>query len=163
IVKAQDFGWSSLHTLGLGAVSVALLAAFIGWEGRVRNPLMPLHIFRSRNVSGANFVQMLFVAGMFGMFFLGSLYMQRVLGYTALQIGLAFLPVAVLIAAFSLGVSARLNIRFGPRATLIPGLAAGAAGLALFTRVPVGASYVSDLLPSMVLVGIGAGLSFPAL
>ncbi len=163
IVKAQDYGWASIHTLGLGAVALALLAGFIAWERKARSPLMPLHIFRSRNVSGANLVQMLFVAGMFSMFFLGSLYMQRVLGYTALEIGLAFLPVAVLIAAFSLGVSARLNIRFGPRATLIPGLAMGAAGLALFTRAPVGASYVSDVLPSMVLVGIGAGLSFPAL
>jgi MFS family permease len=100
---------------------------------------------------------------MFGMFFLGSLYMQRVLGYSALQIGLAFLPVALLIGAFSLGLSARLNMRFGPRATLIPGLVLGAGGLALFTQVPVGASYLSDLLPSMVLVGVGAGLSFPSL
>jgi EmrB/QacA subfamily drug resistance transporter len=163
IVKAQDYGWSSVHTLGLGAVAVALLAGFVGWEQRARNPLMPLRIFRSRNVSGANLVQMLFVAGMFSMFFLGSLYMQRVLGYSALEIGLAFLPVALLIAAFSLGVSARLNIRFGPRATLIPGLIFGASGLALFTQAPVGGSYVGDLLPSMVLVGIGAGLSFPAL
>ena len=163
IVKAQDYGWGSLHTLGLGAVALGLLAAFVGWEARARNPLMPLQVFRSRNVSGANLVQMLFVGGMFGMFFLGSLYMQRVLGYTALQIGLAFLPVALLIGAFSVGLSARLNMRFGPRATLIPGLVAGAAGLALFTQAPVGASYFADLLPSMVLVGIGAGLSFPSL
>src|SRR5947209_373920 len=163
IVKTQSYGWGSVHTLVLGTVSIALLAGFVGWEARTKNPLMPLRILRSRNVSGANFVQMLFVAGMFGMFFLGSLYMQRVLGYSALQIGLAFLPVALLIGAFSLGVSARLNVRFGPRATLIPGLILGAGGLALFTQAPVGASYVADLLPSMVLVGIGAGLSFPAL
>jgi EmrB/QacA subfamily drug resistance transporter len=163
IVKTQDYGWGSIHTVALGTVAVALLAGFIAWEGRTQNPLMPLHIFRSRNVSGANLVQMLFIAGMFGMFFLGSLYMQRVLGYSALQIGLAFLPVALLIGTFSLGFSARLNLRFGPRAVLLPGLALGAAGLALFTRAPVGASYLSDLLPSMVLVGIGAGLSFPAL
>ncbi|MGN6171204.1 MAG: MFS transporter [Solirubrobacteraceae bacterium] len=123
---------------------------------------MPLGIFRSRNVTGANLVQMLFVAGMFGMFFLGSLYMQRVLGYSPLRIGLAFLPVALLIGAFSVGLAARLIIRFGPRATLIPGLVLGAAGLALFTQAPVGANYVGDLLPSMVLVGVGAGLSFPA-
>jgi MFS family permease len=97
------------------------------------------------------------------MFFLGSLYMQRVLGYSALQIGLAFLPVALLIGTFSLGFSARLNMRFGPRTVLIPGLALGAAGLALFTQAPVGASYLGNLLPSMVLVGVGAGLSFPAL
>jgi EmrB/QacA subfamily drug resistance transporter len=163
IVEAQSYGWGSARTLGLGGVAVALLATFIAREARIDNPLMPLRIFRSRNVSGANLVQMLFVAGMFGMFFLGSLYMQRVLGYSALQIGLAFLPVALLIGVFSLGVSARLNVRFGPRATLIPGLALGAAGLALFTRAPVGGSYLGDLLPSMVLVGVGAGLSFPAL
>jgi MFS family permease len=114
-------------------------------------------------VTGANVVQMLMVAGLFGMFFLGSLYMQRVLGYSALEIGFAFLPVALLIGAFSLGLSARLNMRFGPRATLIPGLVLSAAGLALFTQAPVGGSYVSDLLPSMVLLGIGAGLSFPSL
>jgi EmrB/QacA subfamily drug resistance transporter len=163
IVKAQEFGWGSLHTLGLGAVAVALLAAFVVWEGRARQPLMPLSIFRSRNVAGANLVQMLFVGGMFGMFFLGSLYMQRVLGYSPLRIGLAFLPVALLIGALSVGVAARLIIRFGPRATLIPGLVLGAAGLALFTQAPVGGSYAADLLPSMVLVGVGAGLSFPAL
>jgi MFS family permease len=106
---------------------------------------------------------MLFIAGMFGMFFLGSLYMQRVLGYSALQIGLAFLPVALLVGAFSLGVSPRLNMRFGPRAVLLPGLGLGAAGLALFTQTPVRASYAPDLLPSMILVGVGAGLTFPAL
>ena len=163
IVKTQTYGWGSVRTIGLGAVAVALLAGFIAREARADNPLMPLRMLRSRNVSGANLVQMLFVAGMFGMFFLGSLYMQRVLGYSALQIGLAFLPVAVLIGAFSLGVSARLTMRFGARATLLPGLAFGAAGLALFSRVPVAAGYVADLLPSMVLVGVGAGLSFPAL
>jgi EmrB/QacA subfamily drug resistance transporter len=163
IVKAQEFGWGSLHTVGLGGLAVALLGGFAAWERRTRTPLMPLHIFRSRNVSGANAVQMLMVGGMFGMFFLGSLYMQRVLGYSALQIGLAFLPVALLIGAFSLGLSARLNMRFGARAVLIPGLALGAGGLALFTQAPVRASYVSDLLPSMVLVGIGMGLAFPAL
>jgi EmrB/QacA subfamily drug resistance transporter len=163
IVKTQSYGWGSAHTLGLGALSVALLLGFVGWENRTANPLMPLRILRNRNVSGANLVQMLFVAGMFGMFFLGSLYMQRVLGYSALQIGLAFLPVALLIGALSLGVSPRLIMRIGGRATLVPGLAFGAAGLGLLTQAPVGASYVADLLPSMVLVGIGAGLSFPAL
>jgi EmrB/QacA subfamily drug resistance transporter len=163
IVKAQDYGWGSTHTLGLGAVAIGLLAAFVVREGRTENPLVPLQIFRSRNVTGANIVQMLMVAGLFGMFFLGSLYMQRVLGYSALEIGFAFLPVALLIGAFSLGLSARLNMRFGPRATLIPGLVLSAAGLALFTQAPVGGSYVSDLLPSMVLLGIGAGLSFPSL
>jgi EmrB/QacA subfamily drug resistance transporter len=163
IVKTQDYGWGSLHTLGLGAVALALLAGFILQEARARQPLMPLRIFRSRNVSGANLVQVLFIGGMFGMFFLGSLYMQRVLGYSALQIGLAFFPVALLIGALSVGVSARLIMRFGARATLIPGLVSAAAGLMLLTQIPVHASYAADLLPPMILVGIGAGLSFPAL
>jgi MFS family permease len=124
---------------------------------------MPLRIFRSRNVSGANLVQILMVAGLFGMFFLGTLFMQKVLGYDALEIGLAFLPVALLIGTLSLGFSARLNTRFGARATLIPGLGLILAGLLLFTQAPVGADYLTDILPSMVLLGIGAGLSFPSL
>jgi hypothetical protein len=163
IVKTQAYGWGSARTLGLGAVAIALLVGFLAREARTKNPLLPLRIFSSRNVSGANLVQMLFIAGMFGMFFLGSLYMQRVLGYSALQIGLAFLPVALLVGAFSLGISPRLNMRFGPRAVLVPGLGLAAAGLALFTQIPVRASYAADLLPAMVLVGIGASLSFPAL
>jgi EmrB/QacA subfamily drug resistance transporter len=163
IVKAQNYGWGSVHTLGLGALAVALLAGFVARERRAKQPLMPMQIFRSRNVAGANLVQMLFVAGMFSMFFLGSLYMERVLGYSPLRIGLAFLPVALLIGVFSVGLASRLIIRFGPRATLVPGLVLGAAGLALFTQAPVGADYLGNLLPSMVLVGVGAGLSFPSL
>jgi MFS family permease len=163
IVKTDGYGWTSAHTLGLGGLALALLAAFVVWEARTEKPLLPLRILRSRDVSGANLVQMLFVAGMFGMFFMGSLYMQRVLGYSALEIGLAFLPVALLIGAFSLGLSARLTMRFGPRAILLVGLVMAAGGLGLFTQVPVHASYAGNLLPSLVLVGVGAGLSFPAL
>jgi EmrB/QacA subfamily drug resistance transporter len=163
ILEAGDYGWGSLHTLGLGAVSVALLAAFIARQARTASPLVPLRIFRSRNVSGSNVIQMLMVAGLFGMFFLSVLYLQRVLGYDAIETGLAFLPVSVLIGVLSLGFSARLNTRFGAKATLIPGLVLLAAALALFARVPVDGSYLSDLLPSMVMFGIGAGLSFPSL
>jgi EmrB/QacA subfamily drug resistance transporter len=163
ILGAGDHGWGSAHTLGLGAVAAALLVAFLVRESRIENPLMPLRVFRSRNVSGANLVQMLLVAGLFGMFFLGVLYLQRVLGYDAIETGLAFLPVALLIGAISLGVSERLTTRFGARATLIPGLALVFAGLLLFTRAPVDGSYLSDVLPSMILLGTGAGLSFPAL
>ena len=94
IVEAGEYGWGSLHTLVLGAVAIALLAGFVAPRGTARNPLMPLRIFRSRNVSGANVVQVLMMAGMFGMFFLGALYLQRVLGYGPLEIGLAFLPVS---------------------------------------------------------------------
>jgi len=163
IVKAGGNGWGSAQTLGLGATAVALLAAFVVRQARTRNPLMPLHVFRSRNVSGANLVQMLMVAGLFGVFFLGTLYLQRVLGYDALEIGLAFLPVALLIGMLSLGFSARLITRFGARATLLPGLVLILSGLVLFARAPIGASYAVDVLPSMILIGVGAGLSFPSL
>jgi EmrB/QacA subfamily drug resistance transporter len=163
ILGVSEHGWASLHTLALGAVSLSLLSAFVARQARTVNPLMPLRIFRSRNVSGSNVIQMLMVAGMFGMFFLGTLYLQRVLGYSAIEIGLAFLPVALLIGALSLGLSPRLNMRFGARATLIPGLVLIVGGLLLFARVPVDASYAADVLPVMVLLGIGAGLSFPSL
>jgi EmrB/QacA subfamily drug resistance transporter len=163
IVEAADAGWGSAQTLGLGAVAVAMLVAFLLRETSARTPLIPLRIFRSRNVSGANAIQMLMVAGLFGMFFLGALYLQRVLGYGAIEVGLAFLPVAVIIGVLSLGVSPRLIMRFGTRATLIPGLALVAAGLAWFSRSPVDAAYVGDVLPAMIGMGIGAGLCFPAL
>jgi len=164
IVKpAADYGWGAGRTLALGAGALALLVAFVVRESRARNPLIPLRIFRSRNVSGANAIQALFVAGMFGMFFLGALYLQRVLGYDSLEIGLAFLPVTLVIGTMSLRYSERLVMRFGARATLLPGLALIAAGLLLFARVPVDGDYWVDILPVMLLLGTGAGLSFPAL
>jgi EmrB/QacA subfamily drug resistance transporter len=163
IVEATNYGWGSAHTLGLGAGAAALLAAFVAREASTANPLVPLRVFRARNTAGANLIQALMVAGMFGMFFLGALYLQRVLGFDALEVGLAFLPVTVIIGTLSLGFSARLNMRFGPRATLLPGLGLIAAGLILFARAPVGATYVTDVLPAMILLGTGAGLSFPSL
>src|SRR3954470_6339663 len=164
IVKpAADYGWGAGRTLGLGAGALALLVAFVARESRARNPLIPLRIFRSRNVSGANSIQALFVAGMFGMFFLGALYLQRVLGYDSLEIGLAFLPVTLVIGTMSLRYSERLVMRFGARTTLIPGLGLAAAGLLLFTRAPVDGDYVTHVLPVMLLLGAGAGVSFPAL
>jgi EmrB/QacA subfamily drug resistance transporter len=163
IVEASDFGWGSAHTFGFGAPALALLIGFVIRESRTANPLIPLRIFRARNTAGANAIQALMVAGMFGMFFLGALFLQRVLGYDALEVGLAFLPVTVLIGTLSLGFSARLNMRFGARATLLPGLVLIGAGLLLFSRVPIDASYLSDILPVMALLGIGAGLSFPSL
>jgi EmrB/QacA subfamily drug resistance transporter len=164
IVKpAADYGWGSGRTLGLGAASLALLVAFVVREARIGNPLVPLRIFRSPNVSGSNIVQALSVAGMFGMFFLGSLYLQRVLGYDALELGLAFLPVTIVMGTLSIRYSERLIMRFGARNTLIPGLGLIAVGLLLFTQAPVDGSYIKDVLPPMVLFGFGAGLSFPAL
>ncbi|HCU50290.1 MAG TPA: MFS transporter, partial [Micromonosporaceae bacterium] len=163
IVKAESYGWASAHTLGLGAVSLALLVGFVVRQAKAGNPLLPLRIFKSRNVTGANSVQILMVAGMFGMFFLGTLYMQLVLGYDALQIGLAFLPVALAIGILSVGFSARLSARFGERTVLLTGLTLILAGLVLFTRTPVDGHYVADLLPAMLAMGIGGGLSFPTM
>jgi EmrB/QacA subfamily drug resistance transporter len=163
IVEASRYGWGSAHTVGFGALAALLLAAFVGRQAQAANPLMPLRVFRSRTVTVANLMQVLMVAGIFGMFFLGALYLQRVLHYDALQVGLAFLPVAIGIAGMSLEVAARLMLRFGAKATLIGGLVLLAAGLVLFRRAPVNATYVSDLLPAMVLLGVGAGLAFPSL
>ena len=164
IVKpAAEHGWGSTQALALAAVSLVLLAAFIAREATARNPLMPLRIFRSRNVSGANAVQALLVAGMFGLFFLGALYLQRVLGYDALQIGLAFLPATLVMGTMSLRFSERLMMSFGPKTTLIPGLTVTVVGLLLFARAPVHGSYAVDVLPSMILLGLGIGGSFPAL
>jgi EmrB/QacA subfamily drug resistance transporter len=123
ILETSKYGWGSTRTLGLGAVAIGLLAAFIVRESRTPNPLVPLRIFRSRQIAGANAVQVLTVAGLFGMFFLGVLYLQRVLGYDALETGLAFLPVSALIGILSLGFSARLSQRYGTTAILLPGLA----------------------------------------
>jgi EmrB/QacA subfamily drug resistance transporter len=163
IVKAGDYGWGSAHTLGLGAVAVALLFGFVWRESKAADPLIPLRMFRSRNVAGANLVQLLMVSSLFGTFFLGVLFMQHVLGYSAIGTGFAFLPVSLGIGVLSLGFSARLNMRFGPKATLLPGLMMLALGLAWLARAPVASSYAVDLLPSMVLIGVGAGLSFPSL
>jgi EmrB/QacA subfamily drug resistance transporter len=163
VKPAAEDGWGAGTTLSLGAVSVALLAGFVAREATASNPLVPLRIFRSRNVSGANAIQALSVAAMFGQGFLGALYLQRVLGYDALEIGLAYLPLTIVMATLSLRYSERLVMRFGPRTTLLGGLVVTAVGLALFTRAPVDASYAVDVLPTMVLLGAGAGLAFPAL
>jgi EmrB/QacA subfamily drug resistance transporter len=163
IVKAESYGWGAAHTLVLGAIAVALLVGFVVRQAKATNPLLPLRVFRSRNVSGANAAQILMVAGMFGMFFLGTLYMQLVLGYDALQIGLAFLPIAVSIGTLSVGFSARLNTRFGERPVMLVGLGLMLVGLALFVRAPADGNYLEHLLPVMLPLGIGLGLAFPAL
>jgi EmrB/QacA subfamily drug resistance transporter len=163
IVKpAAEDGWGSGTTLGLGAVSLALLGLFIAREATAQTPLVPLRVFRSRNVTGANLVQILTVAGMFGMFFLGSLYLERILHYDPLEIGLAFLPTTLIMGALSMRYAERLFVRFGARRTLMPGLVLVAVGLLLFTRAPADGRYL-DVLPVLVLLGTGVGVSFPAL
>jgi EmrB/QacA subfamily drug resistance transporter len=152
-----------VHSVLLGAVAVALLVAFVWRQARAERPLLRLDILRDRNVAGANLAQMLMVAGMLGVFFLAVLYLQRVLGYDAIRTGAAFLPISLSIGVLSLGFSARLNGRFGPRAVLLFALASIAGGLALLSQVPVDGRYVTDLLPAMILLGVGGGLAFPAL
>jgi EmrB/QacA subfamily drug resistance transporter len=164
IVKpAAEQGWGDPQTLLLAALSTLLLGLFVAREATTPNPLIPLRIFRSRNVTGANLVQMLTVAGMFGMFFLGSLYLQKVLGYDALKIGLAFLPTTLMMGTLSAKFSEPLITRFGARTLLFPGLSIVAFALALFTRAPVDGNYVTDVLPVLLLLGTGIGLCFPAL
>ncbi|TMC73070.1 MAG: MFS transporter [Chloroflexi bacterium] len=163
IVETAAYGWASVHTIGFGLLSVLLLVGFVARQATAQNPLLPLSMFRPRNVWGANLIQFLLVAGMLGFFFMSSLYLQRVLGLDPLQIGIAFMPVALTIGALSLGMSARLTARFGARRILLPSLILVAIGLALYIRVPVQSTYLLDLLPGMVLLGIGAGLTFPAL
>ncbi len=124
---------------------------------------MPLRLFQSRNVSGANIVMALLVVGMFGLFFLGALYLQLVLGYSPLEVGLAFLPGSLLMGALSLGFTDRINMRFGPRRVLIAGLSLLLVAMLLFSRVPVDGNYIVDVLPTMIVFGAGAGVAFPAL
>ena len=164
IVKpAADLGWGATSTLGFAALSLVLLGAFVGREATAPRPLVPLRIFSSPNVTGANVVQILGVAGMFGMFFLGALYLQRVLGYDPLQTGLAFLPVTLVMGTLSVRYTERLVMRFGAKPLVLAGLVLFAIGLALFTRAPVDGDYAAHVLPVMFLLGTGAGLCFPAL
>ena len=163
ILGVEDHGWAATQTLVLGAISLALGAAFLIRQARIANPLMPLRLFRSRNVSGANALQMLLVAGMFSMFFLGALYLQQILGYDPLEVGFAFLPATLVMGTLSLGYSEKLIMRFGPRACLIPGMVMVGVSLLLFARTPVDGNYLTDVLPPMLLIGVGIGTSFPSL
>jgi EmrB/QacA subfamily drug resistance transporter len=162
VKPAAEDGWTAGSTLGLGAVSIALLVAFVARQARTPNPLMPLSLFRSRNLVGANLIQVLGAAGMFGSFFLGTLYLQNAQHYDALQIGLAFLPVTVAMGTLSVRYSEKLITRFGPRSVSLSGLGLMAVGLALFALAPADAAYATQLLPALTLLGLGAGMSFPA-
>ncbi|MGH2835217.1 MAG: MFS transporter [Solirubrobacteraceae bacterium] len=164
IVKpAAEDGWGAGATLAFGAGSLLLLAAFLAREATAGKPLIPLRIFRSRSLTGANLVQIVSIAGMFGVFFLGALYLRKVLGYDALQIGLAFLPTTIAMGSMSIRFSEPIITRFGARAVLPPGLALAAAGLALFAMAGVHADYLNEVMPALILIGIGMGACFPAL
>jgi EmrB/QacA subfamily drug resistance transporter len=160
IVNGNEVGWTTGRTLGLLAAAAALLATFLTIESRVESPLVPLGLFRLRNLATSNVVGVLWAAAMFAWFFVSALYLQLVLGYSPLQVGLAFLPANVIMAVFSIGISARLVMRYGVRPPLATGLLLAAAGLALFARAPVDGNFLVDVLPSMILLGFGAGMAF---
>ena len=159
IVNGNEAGWTSAWTLGLLGAAAVLLALFLAIEMRVRDPLMPLRLFRVRSLATANVVGILWAAAMFAWFFVSALYMQRVLGYSPMQVGLAFLPSNLIMAAFSLGISAKMVMRFGTRLPLAAGLLLTAAGLALFALSPVDGGFALHVLPGMTLLGIGCGMA----
>jgi EmrB/QacA subfamily drug resistance transporter len=160
IVNGNDNGWTSAETLGLLAGAAALFGVFLWIESHVTAPLVPLRLFKRRNLTVANVVGVLWAAAMFAWFFMSALYLQLVLGYSPLQVGVAFLPANLIMGALSVGVSAKLVMRYGIRKPLAAGLLLAATGLLLFVRAPVDGSFVVDVLPSMILLGIGAGIAF---
>ncbi|TMF98956.1 MAG: DHA2 family efflux MFS transporter permease subunit [Chloroflexi bacterium] len=163
IVQSSAYGLVSTPTLGFGGVAVILLVAFVVRQATGRNPLLPLRLFLSRDLSASNVIQAIGGVAMFGFFFMGSLDMQRVLGYGPLAIGLAFLPVSIGMGALSIGVTARLIMRFGARTVLLAGFGLISIALVLAARGPVSADYLMDLFPVLALLGIGGGLAFPSL
>lgn len=160
VVNGNEAGWTSTQSLTLLGAAAALMVLFLTIEARVESPLMPLGLFRLRNVATANIVGVLWAAAMFAWFFVSALYMQLVLGYSPMEVGLAFLPANLIMAAFSLGLSAKLVMRFGIRGPLAIGLFIAALGLALFARAPADGSFAADVLPAMLLLGLGAGVAF---
>ncbi|MYW05041.1 DHA2 family efflux MFS transporter permease subunit [Streptomyces sp. SID3343] len=162
IVEAAGNGWASVRTLGLGAVALLLIAGFVWRQAKARTPLLPLRVFRSRQVSGANAIQLLMVGALFGFQLLIVLYLQHVLGYGAARSGLSMLPSAVVIGIITLGFSARINARFGERNVVIAGLVVLLAGLLFLTRVPADGNYFIDVLPALLALS-GFGLAIPAL
>jgi len=160
IVNGNEAGWATARTLGLLALAGALLVGFLVIESRAASPLMPLRLFRLRNIAVSNVVGVLWAGAMFAWFFLSALYLQLVLGYTPMQVGLAFLAGNLVMGVLSIGLSAKLVMRFGIKPPLVTGLGLAALGLLLLARAPVDGSYVVDVLPSMILLGIGAGTAF---
>jgi EmrB/QacA subfamily drug resistance transporter len=160
IVNGNEVGWITLRTLGLLGIAAGLFAVFLAIEATISSPLMPLGLFRLRNLSFSSIVGVLWAAAMFAWFFLSALYLQLVLGYSPLEVGLAFLPGNLVMGALSVAVSARLVMRYGVRLPLAAGLGFAALGLLLFARAPVDGNFVVDVLPSMIFLGIGAGIAF---
>jgi EmrB/QacA subfamily drug resistance transporter len=160
IVNGNEAGWTSTQTLGLLVAAVVLLASFFVIESRVSDPLMPLDLFRRRNLATANVMGVLWAAAMFAWFFLSALYLQVVLHYEPLQVGLAFLPGNIVMAVFSVGISAKLVMRYGLRAPLVTGLGLAGVGLLLLVRAPIDGNYLVDVFPNMVMLGVGAGIAF---
>src|SRR4029079_7363311 len=160
IVNGHEAGWRSTETIAILAAAVALLAAFLVIESRVKAPLMPLALFKLRNVATANIAAVLWAAAMFAWFFISALYLQLVLGYNAMQVGLSFLPANLIMAAFSLGLSAKIVMKFGWRKPLALGLLCAAAGVALVARAPLDGNFWIDVFPGMTLLGIGSGIAF---
>jgi EmrB/QacA subfamily drug resistance transporter len=160
IVNGNQTGWLTGRTLGLLAFSCVLLVIFLGIEARVRSPLVPLRLFLLRNIAVSNVIGVLWAGAMFAWFFLTALYLQLVLGYSPLQVGLAFLPGNLIMGAVSIGLSAKLVLRFGIRPPLSSGLLLAALGLLLLARAPVQGEFAVDVLPSMILLGLGAGTAF---
>jgi EmrB/QacA subfamily drug resistance transporter len=160
IVNGNEEGWTSAQTLGLLAAAAVLIVLFLVIEARVQSPLVPLRLFRLRNVATANVVGMLMAAGMFAAFFLSALYLQQVLGYSPLEVGLAYLPSTIVWGAVSLGLSDKLVMRFGVKKPQVFGMLLMAVGVLVFARAPVDGNYFVDVLPCMLLQGLGAGIAF---
>jgi len=159
IVNGNEIGWLSPQTVIMLVVAMALLAIFLVIEARVQQPLMPLGLFRFRNIAVANIVSVLWAAAMFAWFFITALYLQQVLGYTPMQVGLSFLPSNLIMAAFSLGLSASMVMRFGIRLPIVIGLVLTAIGLGLFGFSPVDGDFLKHVLPGMLLLGTGTGMA----
>jgi EmrB/QacA subfamily drug resistance transporter len=159
LVDANNAGWGTFHTIGLGGIALGLIALFVGWESRTAHPLMPFSIFRLRTLRGANAIGLLIGLALFAMFFFLSLYMQQVLGYDALKTGVSYLPLALMIIA-SAGVASQLTTRIGFKPVLTAGMLMLAGGLVWFSQVNAGGSYLGDVLFPSLVVGFGLGLAF---
>jgi EmrB/QacA subfamily drug resistance transporter len=160
VIGGNSVGWLSFQTISLLLGAAILFSFFILLEKRVSSPLVPLHIFKERNVIGACGIGVLWSAAMFTWFFISALYLQLILGYTPMQVGLSFLPGNLLMAAFSLGLSAKVVLHFGTKKPLAVGMLSIALGLVLFALSPIEARFLVHVLPGMILLGLGAGLAF---